>query len=158
MTQLKTKSSSLTRSQPEILLLAHKTAPSGLFALLLGGEHPGQERFEPIRDRIMFFTGVHQRARNERMSKYGSFGAAGVDEINTLNIATWVFNDDQINCEERSFGCGAGSSEAFGSAWVQVSAEFGCCVGGCARQVAAGVKLVEAGWFLLEQIQGVNRG
>ena len=81
------------------------------------------------------------------MSKYGSFGAAGVDEINTLNIAAWVFNDDQINCEERTRRCSAGSSETFGSAWVQFCAEFGCGVGGCAWQAAAGVELVEAGWF-----------
>ena len=126
--------------------------------VLLSGEHTRQERLESIRDRIVLFIGVHQCARNERMSKYGSFGAAGVDEINTLNIATRVFNDDQINCEERTRRCGAGSSETFGSAWVQFCAEFGCCVGGCAGQAAAGVKLVEAGWFLLEQIQGVNRG
>ena len=92
------------------------------------------------------------------MSKYGSFGAAGVDEINTLNIAAWVFNDHQIDCEERTRRCDEGSSETFGSAWVQFCAEFGCGVGGCAGQAAAGVKLSKAGWFFFEEVNGVNHG
>ena len=47
--------------------------------------------------------------------------------------------------EERTRRCDAGSSEAFGSAWVQFCAEFGRGVGGCAGQAAAGVKLSKAG-------------
>ncbi len=80
----------------------------------------------------MLFVGIHQATRDERMSEHGSFGAAGVVEIDTLNVRAWVFNDDQIDCEKRIFWCCTGSSEAFGSAWVQVSEEFGGGVSGCA--------------------------
>ena len=86
------------------------------------------------------------------MCEHGSFGAAGIDQINTLDVRAWVFNDNQVDCEERTRRCGAGSSEAFCSAWMHVCAELLGGVRWCARQAAVGVELSEAGWFLLEQI------